>query len=70
VACDDVADSDWQMWSNCDVTRGIIFGQWYGATWPSHGLPRGTPLLAIGLLFKILWVRGGRTPDLPTGVKL
>jgi hypothetical protein len=26
VACDDVAVFDWQMWSNCDVTRGIIFG--------------------------------------------
>jgi hypothetical protein len=24
--------------------------QWCGAMWPSHGLPCGTPLLAIGLL--------------------
>jgi hypothetical protein len=31
--------------------RHVTFiGQWCGATWPSHGLPRGTPLLAIGLL--------------------
>ena len=56
VACDDMAVFDWPMWSNYDVTHGIIFGQWYGATWPSHGLPCGTPLLAIGLLFKnFMW---------------
>jgi hypothetical protein len=32
--------------------------KWYGATWPSHGLPHGTPLLAAGLMvyqFKNLW---------------
>jgi hypothetical protein len=26
VACDDMVVFDWQMWSNCGVTRGIIFG--------------------------------------------
>jgi hypothetical protein len=44
VAYDDVAVFDWQT-----VGR-IIFDTWhflangFGATWPSHGLPRGTPL--------------------------
>jgi hypothetical protein len=38
------------IWANRVVTRGIIFDKWCGATWPSHGLPRGTPLLANGLL--------------------
>jgi hypothetical protein len=22
-----------------------LIGEWYGATWPNHGLPRGTPVL-------------------------
>jgi hypothetical protein len=28
-----------------------------GATWPSHGLPRGTPLLVVGFYgLKIVWL--------------
>jgi hypothetical protein len=70
VACDDMAVVEWKMWSNRNATHGIIFGQWYGATWPSHGLPRGTPLLAIGLLSKFYGFHGGRTPDLLYGSAL
>jgi hypothetical protein len=29
----------------------VVFGWLYGATWPSHGLPRGTLLLVVGLKF-------------------
>jgi hypothetical protein len=60
----DVAVLDWQIWANHVVTRGI-FGKLYGATWPSHGLPRGTPLLAIGCLFKILWSPWDSNPGPP-----
>ena len=28
-------------WMNPVMTRVIIFGKWYGATWPSRGVPRG-----------------------------
>jgi hypothetical protein len=34
--------------------------QWYGATWPSHGRPRGTRLLAVGVLVGLLKFYGGR----------
>jgi hypothetical protein len=27
--------------------------------WPSHGLPRGTPVLVVGLFIKILWSSWG-----------
>jgi hypothetical protein len=40
-----------------------VFGLWLSATWPSHGLPRGTIVLGIGS--KLYGVRGIRTPDLP-----
>jgi hypothetical protein len=55
-------------WSNHVLTRGIVLGEWYGATWPSHGLPRGTPhwLTVFGLKV-CLRVRGGRTRDLHGG---
>jgi hypothetical protein len=52
-----VADS----WSNWNATHGIFL--------INGKLPCGTPLLAIGLI-KILWVRGGRTPDLSIDVTL
>jgi hypothetical protein len=29
-----------------EVTRGTV-GEWLGATWPNHGLPRGTPVVVI-----------------------
>jgi hypothetical protein len=32
-------------WSNQGLTRVIIWLVGKGATWPSQGLPRGTPLL-------------------------
>jgi hypothetical protein len=48
VADDDVAVLDWQSWVESCFDTWHYFGKWFGATWPSHGLPRGTPLLAIG----------------------
>jgi hypothetical protein len=49
VAYDDVAVSDWQIWLNRLFDMWHHFGLWYGATWPSHGLPRGTVVLVVGL---------------------
>jgi hypothetical protein len=34
-------------WANQMLTRVIIWLVGKGATWPSHGLPRGTPLLVV-----------------------
>jgi hypothetical protein len=67
VAVDDMAIIDWQMWMNHVVTRGIILVKWFGATWPRHGLPRGT--LFFGWLFKILWSPWGSNPGPPHNVK-
>jgi hypothetical protein len=43
------------------LTRGILEGKCYGATWPSRGLPHGTPPL-VGLFGKILWTPQGVEP--------
>jgi hypothetical protein len=34
-------------WMSHTLTRGILFGECHGATWPSLGLPRGTPPLVV-----------------------
>jgi hypothetical protein len=50
------------------VTRGMFWAM-EGATWPNEGLPRGTHLQAVGLIFGLLKLYGGRgvrPPDLPT----
>jgi hypothetical protein len=36
-------------WANHRLTRGMFWLVGKGATWPSQGLPRGTPLLVVGL---------------------
>jgi hypothetical protein len=48
--------SMWQFWigwylgeSVCDTWHIMV--KWRSATWPNHGLPRGTPLLAVGVWF-------------------
>jgi hypothetical protein len=42
----------------------------YWQIWANDILPRGTPLLAYGLLVQNYGVRGIRTPDLPHQSKL
>jgi len=46
----------WKMWANDPLTSVTIMGELNGATWPSHGLPRGTPLLVV-------FVKGIWTPS-------
>jgi hypothetical protein len=54
-------------WANQMMTRVRLWLVGKGATWPSQGLPRGTPSLVYGF-FKI-WLNrtlaGNRTLDLP-----
>jgi hypothetical protein len=45
VAVGDMAFIYFHMWTNQFVTRGIFLVKWFGATWPSGGLPCGTLLL-------------------------
>jgi hypothetical protein len=40
-------------WANHRLTRVMFWLVGKGATWPSQGLPRGTPLLVIGFICKI-----------------
>jgi hypothetical protein len=62
----------WQVHLACCKTGGRImfdmayFGQMYGATWPSLGLPRGTPPL-VDLFGKLYGLPGSRTRDLRSG---
>jgi hypothetical protein len=53
-------------WANDRPTRGRFSLEGKGATWPSQGLPRGTPLLVHGYLCKIVvWSRRGSNPRPP-----
>jgi hypothetical protein len=70
----------WQVtWANQRWTRGIFWlddvnessvDTWHasigceGATWPNHGLPRGTPGLANEGYVKSFWGPGDSNPDL------
>jgi hypothetical protein len=59
------------MWANDRPTRGTFRLVGKGATWPSQGLPRGTPLLVRWLQCKILvGMHGDRTGDLFSGCEL
>jgi hypothetical protein len=42
----DSGSSGWLTWTNQMSTRGMHLIGCKGATWPNHGLPRGTPGLA------------------------
>jgi hypothetical protein len=57
----------WQTVGSCEVKSFLdtwhIFDKWDGATWPRHGLPRGT--VFNFWLFKIIWSPWGSNPDLP-----
>jgi hypothetical protein len=48
----------------CGDTWHIV-GKLKGATWPNEGLPRGTPILAIGSFIKSFWRPRGSTPRPP-----
>jgi hypothetical protein len=65
---DDVEDA-WRIkmtWANHigDTWHALVGCK--GATWPNHGLPRGTPVLSIGLCQKFL-ESGGFEPRPPSG---
>jgi hypothetical protein len=50
-------------WANGRPTRGIIRLVFKGATWPSQGLPCGTPLLVRGRNVKLFrWFGRGSNP--------
>jgi hypothetical protein len=53
-------------WANQAMTRGSLIGKKKGATWPNHGLPRGTVLLVFVCNVKIwFWsFAGGSNRDL------
>ena len=54
MAPGDVEVFDWLTTSEFDCDTWQILGKWHGATWPNHGLPRGTHLLALGRLIGLL----------------
>jgi hypothetical protein len=64
-------ESTWrQTWANHVLTRGMIWLVCKGATWPTQGLPRGTPSLVhwLWVICKSVWyAAGGRTRDLRAG---
>jgi hypothetical protein len=53
------------QWASYIATRGIFLGEWKGATWPNHGLPRGTPGFGYLVVIKFYGGRGVRPLDLP-----
>ena len=53
--------------SEADTCQGLIGG--YGATWPNHGLPRGTPGLANEGYVKVFWGPGDSNPGPPLRAK-
>jgi hypothetical protein len=57
VAVDVAGDVEIFDWLTLDEYYGDTWhdvGEWKGATWPNEGLPRGTRLLAVGLMFCLL----------------
>jgi hypothetical protein len=55
--------AEWQTVGRCGrmILRHVaVFGWLYGATWPSHGLPRGTLLLVACI--KFIWSPPDSTP--------
>jgi hypothetical protein len=51
-AAGDVAVIYWLTVSESYCDTWQLLGKWHGATWPSHGLPRGTPFLVCVLVQK------------------
>jgi hypothetical protein len=49
--------------SALDACRVLV--GWKSATWPSHGLPRGTPGLANEGYVKVFWGPGDSNPGPP-----
>jgi hypothetical protein len=58
-------------WTNHVMTRGMMRLGKKNATWPTHRVPRGAVLLAIGLCYKIwFWTPGDSNRDLRAGTDL
>jgi hypothetical protein len=56
MAVDVAGDVEIFEWLTLDEYYGDTWhdvGEWKGATWPNEGLPRGTRLLAVGLIFSL-----------------
>jgi hypothetical protein len=53
------AEGDWSVTGIQPTTdKWHLFGKWLGATWPSHGLPRGTMVLVNGWWKNVMELMG------------
>jgi hypothetical protein len=56
-------EGDWSVTGiHPAVDKWYLFGKLLGATWPSHGLPRGTMILVNGWWKKFIWSPWGSIP--------
>jgi hypothetical protein len=69
VACDDVVDFDWQVWSNQNATRGIILVNGKVPRGPVMGCHMA-PWYWLLVVFKIVWGPWGSNPGPPFGSAL
>jgi hypothetical protein len=56
-------EGDWSVTGIQPIAnKWHLFCKWLGATWPSHGLPRGTIVLVNGWWQKFYWSPWGLIP--------